>query len=249
MPYKVGKRAIALTLVAIFAWMAISPLFVSAQTIPYEDGLFQGPYVDKLVYKEITGDDQQVLALINNQVDMMSDQVDPQYIPQLDAAANIELKSITRNGFGHLTINCAKYPYNITAFRRALAFALDKEKISAEVWEGESQPHDSPVPLANPWCIEGEMPFTYYAAQPIIGNQLLDDAGFLDIDADGFREAPDGSDFTFLIEMATAAESQIAFECGTIAKEACDALGISANAVPIRPAPTTPFPGLAPPSP
>lgn len=233
MPYKVGKRAVALSFVTVFLFMAISPIFAEAQiTIPYEDRIYSGPYVDKLVYKEIIGDDQQVLALINDEIDIISDQVDPQYIPQLDAAADIELKSIKRNGFGHYTFNCDVYPLNITALRRAFAFALDKERISAEVWEGESSPHDSPMPGPNPYCIEGLMPYTYYTAQPIIGNEILDAAGFLDIDADGDREAPDGSDFQIVVEMATAAESQIAFECGTIAAEAFDSLSIDAVAQP-----------------
>ncbi|MHA2140242.1 MAG: ABC transporter substrate-binding protein [Candidatus Thorarchaeota archaeon] len=224
------RRLLAISIVAAFAFMAISPIFAVAQTVPYENTLQQGPYVDKLVYKVIEGDDQQVLALINDQIDMIGDMIDPTYLPQLDAAADIDTVGIQRNGYGHLTINTAKYPLNITAFRRALAFALDKEAISDDIWDGESLPLDSPVALPNPWTIEGQLPYTYYAAQPEIGNQLLDDAGFLDVDADGFREAPDGSDFDILVEAAQS--SNIALEVGQVAADALADLGIDARMEP-----------------
>jgi ABC-type transport system substrate-binding protein len=226
------KRATALIFVAAFSFMMISPMFVTAQTIPYEGSLVQGPFVDKIVYKEITGDDQQVLALINDETDMMSDMLDPTYLPQLDAAENVEAFPMVRNGFGHFTINNDKYPLNITALRRAFAYALDKERGVAEIWEGEGEPHDAPLPAPNPWTIEGLMPYTYYAAQPIIANQLLDDAGFIDLNADGWREAPNGEEFQITVEMATAAESQIAFAYGGLAKEAFDSIGINSVAQP-----------------
>ncbi|MHA2142009.1 MAG: ABC transporter substrate-binding protein [Candidatus Thorarchaeota archaeon] len=225
-----NRRAIAFLLVAAFSLMAISPMFAVAQVVPYADSLHQGPYVDKLVYNVIEGDDQQVLALINNEADMIADQLDPTYLPQLDAASDVEVEGLLRNGYGHLTINCDKYPLNLTAFRRALAFALDKEAISDDVWDGESQPLDSCVPTPSPWTIEGQLPYTYYAAQPEVGNQLLDDAGFIDIDADGFREAPDASDFDILVEASQ--DSNIALEVGQLTAEALGQLGIDARMEP-----------------
>ena len=66
---------------------------------------------------------------------------------------------------------CAKYPFYITAFRRALDFTPDKEAISDEVWEGLSQPLDPPVPATKPFPIEGLLPYTYYEANVALGNR------------------------------------------------------------------------------
>ena len=224
------KRVTAITLVMAFAFMAVSPIFATAQVVPYADRLHNGPYIDKVVYTVIQSEDQEVLALINNQIDLIGEQIDPTYLPQLDAAEDVELEGMLRNGYGHLTINTAKYPFNITALRRAMAFALDKEAISDDIWDGESQPHDGLVPAPNPWGIEGQAPYTYYAAQPEVGNQLLDDAGFLDVDADGFREAPDGSDFDVLVE--SSQDSNIALEVGALAAESFLELGLDARMEP-----------------
>jgi peptide/nickel transport system substrate-binding protein len=190
----------------------------------------KGPYVDMLRYQVIEGDDQQVLALINDQIDMIGDAVDPVYLPQLDAASNIMTTGILRNGYGQLIINCNQYPYNLTAFRRAFAFAIDKVAISDDIWDGEALPLDSPVAAVNPWTIEGLMPYTYYTNQSDIGNQILDDAGFLDIDADGWREAPDGSEIDVTIEVAVS--STLSIEIGSEAETALHSLKIDATSSP-----------------
>ncbi len=224
-----AKRVLAASLVFAFTFMALSPMFGAAQaTVP---GFYKsGPYIDKLVFKVITQDDQQVNALQNGEIDVIGDMIDPSFLPALDAAENIEVAHTLRNGYGYITINCAKYPFNITAFRRALAFALDKEAISDDVWDGLSQPQDSVVPALNPWSVEEQLPYHYYEANVELGNQLLDAAGFADVDADGFREAPDGSDFDVLVECASS--SNIAIEVGTIVAEALQDLSIDATSQP-----------------
>ncbi|MHA2424311.1 MAG: ABC transporter substrate-binding protein [Candidatus Thorarchaeota archaeon] len=224
-----AKRALALSLVAAFLMMAISPIFASAQTtLPGHDK--SGPYVDKIVFNVITQDDQQVLALQDDEIDLIGDMVDPSFLDTLTEAENIEVANVLRNGYGYVTINTAKYPYNITAFRRALAFALDKEAISDDVWDGLSVPQDSCVPQVNPGSIEGQLPYTYYEANVALGQALLAQAGFADIDADGFLEAPDGSDFDVLVECAQS--SNIAIEVGQKVAEALTALEIDAVSVP-----------------
>ena len=123
------KRIIALSFAALFMFMAISPMFAKAQTtVPghYKNG----PYVDKIVFDVITQDDQQVLALQDDEIDMIDQQIDPTFLDTLVEAENIEVVNVLRNGYGYVSINCAKYPLNVTAFRRAVAFATDKEAIS-----------------------------------------------------------------------------------------------------------------------
>ncbi|MDF1541104.1 MAG: ABC transporter substrate-binding protein, partial [Candidatus Thorarchaeota archaeon] len=178
----------------------------------------------------ITQDDQQVLALIDNEIDLIGDMVNPNFLDQLVEAENIDVEEVLRNGYGYTVINTAKYPMNITDFRRALAFALDKEAISDDIWAGLSRPQDSCVPQVNPGSIEGLLPYTYYEANTVLGNEMLDAAGFVDIDEDGFREAPDGSAFDILVECATS--SPIAIDVGVKVAEALTALHIDAESQP-----------------
>jgi ABC-type transport system substrate-binding protein len=148
----------------------------------------------------------------------------------LEASDNIEIANVLRNGYGYVTINTAKYPLNETALRRALAFALDKEAISDDVWDGLSQPQDSCVPVVNPYTIEGQLPYTYYEANVALGNQLLDAAGFDIPGGETFRRAPDGSEFSILVECASS--SNIAIEVGALVAEALVALSIDATSEP-----------------
>jgi ABC-type transport system substrate-binding protein len=211
-------------------YMVLSPIAVTAQAdVPgFEKS---GPYIDRLVY-DLAADP--VLDLISGEIDMTGNHIDPSFIPQFEEADNIAIHHMERNGYGYITINTAKYPLNITAFRRALAFALDKEAISDDVWDGLSYPQDSPVPDVNPFSTEGQLPYTYYEANVPLGNQLLDDAGFLplfeDLDPGEFRRAPDGSEFDIVVECAASAP--IAIEVGALVAEALQALGINAVSQP-----------------
>ncbi|MFW9911497.1 MAG: ABC transporter substrate-binding protein [Candidatus Thorarchaeota archaeon] len=186
--------------ILLFVSLLMSIAFVPS-VLALAEGENSGPFVDQLVYKILSSQDEEILALQNDEIDVIGSQIDPIYLDMLDEDPHISTVGVVGNGYGQLVINTAKYPLNITPFRRALAFALDKNSIRDYAWAGEAYAIDSPVPAANPFSIEGSLPYNYYSNQSNIGNQLLDDAGFLDHDADGFREAPDGSDFDILIEV------------------------------------------------
>ncbi|TFG10170.1 hypothetical protein EU538_02755 [Candidatus Thorarchaeota archaeon] len=169
-----------------------------------QSALHEGPYVDELVFNVIEGFDQQALALQNGDIDLIGDDIPHEFVETLETDEDINVTSRLRNGYGYVSINTVKYPLNITAFRRAVAFALDKETISNEIWNGYSVPLDSCVPKINPFSIEGQLSYSYYGNDSAYGNQLLDSGGFLDVDDDGVREAPDGSDFSVLIEYSSS---------------------------------------------
>ncbi|MHA2211510.1 MAG: ABC transporter substrate-binding protein, partial [Candidatus Thorarchaeota archaeon] len=170
-------RWVSVSTVVTLLMMTVSPIYAKAPSL-HNDSLRSGPYVDKLLYKTIPERVNQMLAILNDDIDLVHEKLDP-----------------ARNGYGVLYINSAKYPLNITAFRRAFAFALDKHKICENVWEGMANPQDSVVPSGNPWTIEGLLPYSYYEGNVELGRQLLDSAGFSDFDGDGWLDAPNGDPF------------------------------------------------------
>ncbi len=225
-----ARKFSSLVLIAAILALALFPTSIRSQSLP-ELGLKNGPFVDKIQFKVIPGDDQQVLALLNDEIDLIGSMIHPSFLSQLNMSESVNVVNHLRNGYGYIVINCAKYPFNITAFRRAAAFALDKYAISEDIWEGFSQPQDSCVPSVNPFSIEGQLSYSYYDANIELGNQLLDDAGFLDVDADGFRDAPDGSNLDVLLQVGRA--SNIGIEVGEKMAEGLRALNISAVSEPI----------------
>ncbi|MHA2118671.1 MAG: ABC transporter substrate-binding protein, partial [Candidatus Thorarchaeota archaeon] len=156
--------------------------------------------------------------------------IDFSYISTLNSSPEVELSSILRHGSGVYTINCAKYPLNISSLRKAFALALDKERISTEVLGGRSVLHDSLIPLVNPFCAENSLPGDYYSNYTTQANQLLDAAGFLDVNADGFREAPDGTTFQITIEYVVTQPR--ADSIAVLAAEALTAININVDISP-----------------
>jgi len=169
------------------------------------DSLVEGPYVDAIDF-QIIYQDQKILDLQSGSIHMDSSYLFPAYFQAIEEDPDIEVYNSTRNGYGHISINCAKYPLNISGFRRAFAFAYDKQLQKEEIMDGFSQVHDSLVPYCLQWCIEEDLPWHYYAAQPDLGNSILDDLGF-DIDGvTGYRNTPNGTSFDIKIEYSGGVE-------------------------------------------
>ncbi|MHA2045365.1 MAG: hypothetical protein ACW99G_11260 [Candidatus Thorarchaeota archaeon] len=85
------KRMIAFSLAAAFLFMAVSPIFSQAVTVPAD--LNVGPYVDKVVFKIIANQDQRILALQAGEIEMDNSFFDPVHLPTLDADPDISIFS------------------------------------------------------------------------------------------------------------------------------------------------------------
>jgi len=221
-----GGRLFLLALIIVL--LGVPPVSVVAQS--FDTPFKSGPFVDKLVFRVIEDEAAIVLALQNNAIDMMGDMIDPQYLGVLDEAENIETTRVQRNGFGFMTINTAKYPLSITALRRSLAFAVDKQSISDDIWDGLADSQDGLLSAANPWTIEGTLDYTYYEANVDKGNQMLDDAGFYIPEGETWRVAPNGDEFEINVECAIS--SDIAIQVGTKFANALVALHIDGRSEP-----------------
>jgi ABC-type transport system substrate-binding protein len=216
--------------------VAFSPsVVVRAQTIP-SNNLIIGPYIDTVVYNIITQEDQRVLSLQADETDFSIHTFSTSFIDTLEADTNINITNTHRNGYGHITINCNKYPFNISAFRRAFAYAYNKTQVVVELRDDVgivSQVQDSVVPYANGWCIEEELPHHYYDAEIQTGIEILDDAGFVD-SGPGFRRAPDGSSFSVNVQYTnmTPFVTEVGSVVAQAAVDALSALGVNATSTP-----------------
>jgi peptide/nickel transport system substrate-binding protein len=94
-----------------------------------------------------------------------------------------------------LVLNLTKPPMDDPAFRRAVAFAIDVDKIVERVY-GSIVMEASPTGLLPNWdkyidqAVVDELGFSY---DPNEAKAILAAAGYEDVDGDGFVEAPDGS--------------------------------------------------------
>ncbi|MFX0013840.1 MAG: ABC transporter substrate-binding protein [Promethearchaeota archaeon] len=150
-----------------------------------------GGYVDEIefvVYTE-TEIPLAMLALQNGDIDAYDERVLQDYLAALVRDPNIEVTFTPSVRYRALTLNCMKFPTNITAFRRAMAFGFDKYRANVECIGGVGQPQDSYIPLiSTEWEVESVLPVHFYDADFVSGNASLENAGFKDLDQDGWRE-------------------------------------------------------------
>ena len=168
----------------------------------YLTDLKTGPYVDSVEFKIYQSSDLSFHDLESGTLEMNMFNGWDNQLQELEANPNIAVSSIKRNGYGHLTINCAKYPLNISGLRRAFAFAFDKASVltSPNTLLDFMFIHDSLVAPANPFCIETHLPFHYYDTRPDIGNEILDELGFSIDNTTGYRKTPNGTNFQITVE-------------------------------------------------
>jgi ABC-type transport system substrate-binding protein len=175
----------------VFAFITLLPLAVFlnpvAALVEISSDLNVGPYVDGIIYRVISNQDQRVLALQAGEIEMDTSFFDPVHYNTLDADPTIAIYSASRNGYGHITINCRDWPLNETVLRQAFAYAFDKTRVTSEIMNGFSIEHDSLVPQPNSWCVEDQLVPHYYSAQSEIGNILLNASGLFPFGDDGYR--------------------------------------------------------------
>ena len=128
-----------------------------------------------------------------------------------------------------LLMNLTKKPMDDAAFRRAVAFAIDTDKI-VNVAYGGMVMKANPTGLLPIWnkyvdqAVVSELGFKYDSAQ---AKQILADAGYKDVDGDGFVEAPDGSKIELKINNPNGWSDWM--ESNRIISEGLKAAGINAS--------------------
>lgn len=109
----------------------------------------------------------------------------PYYMPIPGVAISTEPGDMYRM----FCLNCGRFPTNITGYRRALAYALDKGAVVQASTGGLAWLQDCalPVDLGN-WTFEDQLLETYYARDITSANSSLEAAGFRDLDGNGWRD-------------------------------------------------------------
>ncbi|MEZ0289466.1 MAG: ABC transporter substrate-binding protein, partial [Sulfolobales archaeon] len=155
------------------------------------------PCVDEMYIVFITDSQVALLAVQKGDVDAYVGWVTPEVVPQLLSTPNIALHVFTSDTFYHWGLNNQRWPLNITEFRRALAFAIDRQAIVNQILMGYGivgSPGVVPPVGPNAQWYDPNVQNAYYY-DPNVSAKILDQLGFKDIDGDGYREAPDGRKF------------------------------------------------------
>jgi ABC-type transport system substrate-binding protein len=175
----------AIALVGLFLSLAyITPQNASVRADwTYPSGYDpHGGYVDRLTFIVYPSEDiaQALLALQAGTVYSYDERIPHQSVAELEANPAIEVTSVAGTIYRQFTLQCQRFPTNITGYRVAMAQALDKPTIVANARGGYAQVMDNPIPLPfSYWTYENEMTSHFYAEDIAAANATLDAAGFI----------------------------------------------------------------------
>lgn len=163
------------------------------------------PKIEGVVFQTFTNDDALVQAIKTGQVDMITEMPNTA-VATLRNAENVEvvvgaplapeLTDIIFNQADPATCpedgTCAGHPaLRDKQVRLAIAYATNKQELIDVILLGLGTPGLTLIPDSlGMWYNDTIKDYPFDIAK---GNQILDDAGYKDVDGDGVREMPDGS--------------------------------------------------------
>ncbi len=156
-----------------------------------EDYWGERPTLEKVIFKVIPEASTRVMALETKEVDMII-KVPEFEVSRLEKKSNIEVYRKLTTFTDFLQFNCEKEPFDDTKVRKAVAYAVDTEKLINTVLEGVGKPAKgrafSPVMLYS----KPDLKLYEYNADKT--KELLLEAGWEDTDGDGIVDK-DGKPF------------------------------------------------------
>ena len=196
------------------AWMVVDiGETIVAERNPYywkiDNDFNQLPYIDRIVFKQVDSVDAFSEAIAPASDDVATLVFDDEFtqfsVYDADTSQMTSVVLISSNSTAlalGLNLNHLD-PILQTAFgnenvRIALSHALNRERMVNEIFDGNSQPYQVAPRPESPFFSE-EMAHQYTEYDVALANQLLDEAGYAERDADNFRLDSDGNRITFAL--------------------------------------------------
>ena len=150
------------------------------------------PTLEKIIFKVIPEVGTRVMALETKEVDMIT-KVPEFEVARLELEPDIEVYRKLTTFTDFLQFNCEKEPFNDTKVRKAVAYAVDTEKLVKTVLEGVGEPANG-RPLS-PIMLYSKPDLKLYKYDPEKTEELLLEAGWKDTNGDGILDDKDGKPF------------------------------------------------------
>ncbi len=168
----------------------------------------QLPYADHLEFVILSNSEIALLKFMNGEIDLFDYSVSDNFsmLKGKENEGQIKVQLTATRPLIALFLNWdAPNPALRQAFRRqevriALSHALNRREISDILENGLLEPIGFSLSRASPWYSE-QAAKTHSQYDPDKSRALLEEAGYKDTDADGYREFPDGSPFTIIIDV------------------------------------------------
>jgi peptide/nickel transport system substrate-binding protein len=164
------------------------------------------PYLDCVTYRAFSDNSQIQPALMNDEIDWGSNFIADIEKTYVEENPDTHHYWYPANDAIHIYLNTKKKPFKDINFRKAFSMALDRETIVELAAYGYPTVNYFPGGLGNYFeqYMDGSVQENYaYLTEynPEAAAELLEEAGYKDVDGDGFVENPDGSPIEFNIRV------------------------------------------------
>lgn len=174
----------------------------SVEYVPNPYWFGEKPKVDKIIYKR-TSPDTIVEALKSGIFDLVDEVNVDSYLEYKDLE-NITLLSNISRTYGYIGFKCGKWDKKTgkvvmdpnkkmsdLKLRQAIAYAMNNEEVAEQFYNNLRIPANALLTPSHAtfWNSNQER----YEYNPEKAKQILDEAGYIDIDGDGMREDPNGN--------------------------------------------------------
>lgn len=156
--------------------------------------------INKVIVKTYADQTAILMALLQGEIDCYysySSPIDATLLGMIEGDANIDLGESYYAGQNQITFGMARNPGDDYNFRLAVTKAMDWDLL-ADVQGGEYAEVPNTGLIAPPNTgYKADLPKFQQNIEE--AKKILDDAGYLDVNGDGYRELPDGSEMKVLV--------------------------------------------------
>ena len=177
---------------------------------------YKGEPKIKRLEMEILPPSQQVAAIKAGKYDIVL-KVSPEIFPELEKLDNINILTKKAGSMNYIAFKLGKWDdeknevvtdpnskmYDLN-LRKAIAYAIDMDAVSKQFYHGLSTPAKSQLSPLFPSLHNPEI--NGFKQDVEKAKQLLDEAGFKDVDGDGIREGKDGKPVKYTLAMMSGGE-------------------------------------------
>ncbi|RLQ97198.1 oligopeptide ABC transporter substrate-binding protein [Falsibacillus albus] len=167
------------------------------------DDYWQGkPHIDKIIVKVIDGS-LTVGELQNGGVDMTA--FHPTLLPEIEKLDTVNVEKVPGTSYYYVGFKLGHFDgkknvmdkpkYQDKRLRQAMLYAINRDEWVKAFFSGLGTPLNTPVPSSHWIAADNKDLPNDYKFDPEKAKQLLDEAGYKDVDGDGFREDPNGKKF------------------------------------------------------
>jgi len=203
------------------------------------------PYLDRVVIEIVQNEDVSMMKFKQGQLDYLTVRgQDYPNLKPLERQGNftVYMSGISRgsqflffnqntgnNSDGTPCVDPVKVKwFRNKKFRQAAAYAIDRESMIEVLMNGLGVPQWSPVSPGSPFFHNPDV--TTYPYSPRKARRILAEAGFKDIDGDGYLEDPDGNTVEF--DLTTNSENTVRIRMAEMIRKDLERIGLKVHFLP-----------------